>query len=138
MSTHDKQSPVILEDLLADGELTLAELARIIGGADPFAASTTTPLINPLLPDPFAPLPQTTAAQLDTGTVFVPFKPAPPTTDFGVVNQDFASGDTPFKVPTTDSSYTSHIGATGAGASGNEGSVGAPKSVVMNLTMNYL
>jgi len=132
MSTHDPQSPLNVEDLLADGELSLAELARIIGGADPFTTPSST------FVDPFAPMAQTTAAQLGVGTGSIPNSPASPTTDYFAANKDLFSGDTAVKVPNpqagTDSSYTSRIGAIGT--SGNEASTHM-KHLPLNMTKEF-
>jgi len=130
MSTHDPQSPLNVEDLLADGELSLAELARIIGGADPFTTPSST------FVDPFAPMAQTTAAQLGVGTGSIPNSPASPTTDYFAANKDLFSGDTAVKVPDpggakTDSAYISFLGATGT--SSNEASTHM-KHMPINVT----
>jgi len=126
MSTHDPQSPLNVEDLLADGELSLAELARIIGGADPFTTPSST------FVDPFAPMAQTTAAQLGVGTGSIPNSPASPTTDYFAANKDLFSGDTAVKVQAgTDSSYAGYFGAMGT--SQNEASTHM-KHMPINVT----
>ena len=124
MSTHDPQSPLNVEDLLADGELSLAELARIIGGADPFTTPSST------FVDPFAPMAQTTAAQLDFGTGSIPSTTALPSVDFSTANKDLLAGDVKVKAG-TDSSYAGYFGATGT--SQNEASTHM-KLMPINLT----